>query len=374
MYKLVNGRKLNTNFNRIEENGRHFYQNDFGTPTIGIDEYEGFIKLKLFHMEQGSIIIPDQIYLNYRSTLLWIQPLFFTPNFLVNCDNEILYTQYIDISCGERIKITTSKEQFIQKLQDNSFLYKCKIFGLKYLQKYTTGKAQFISNIPYLSLYHHTNEEAKKNITTTKEFWTSSWNIQGTKTTTNISFLYLTPLDKIIYREDLEQIAMSSRGELRFRLDQNHSPKADVILQVYRESTLNRTCTLNYWVKSSELLSQPIYKHTTPSNVYYEIVSPFIHRIGSEIGKTVLICDDKLLTKNHKNFNYVIFGDCMKEEGLKAPYDEENTSEILKIQNINDDIEIFEFWFTNQNTQLYSEIDITEKIKLEKTSFKSINL
>ena len=54
MYKLVNGRKLNTNFNRIEENGRHFYQNDFGTPTIGIDEYEGFIKLKLFHMEQVS--------------------------------------------------------------------------------------------------------------------------------------------------------------------------------------------------------------------------------------------------------------------------------------------------------------------------------
>lgn len=364
MYKISNSKRLNTNFNRIEENGKHFYLNDFGTSTIGTHEYEGFIKLKLFHMEQGSIIIPDQIYLKYRGALLWIQPLFFRANSLCECDDEVLYTQYIDISCGQCIKITTSKKQFIQKLKDNSFLYECKIFGLQYLQKYTTGKARLIDNIPYLSLYHHTNEEAKSNIIKTEEFWTSNWNIQGIKQTTNISFLYLTPLDKIIYREDLEQIAMSSQGELGFRLDQNSSKEADVVLTVPRESTSNRTHALNYWVNSSEVLSQPIYKHTFDrGRVLYQIVSPFIHRIGSEISKTVLICDDKLVPKNHKNLDYVVFGDCTVKEGLKAPYDEENTSEILKIQSTKKGIEIFEFWFKNENTPLYQDIDIPEKIQ-----------
>lgn len=362
MDRLGNGKRLNTNFNRIEELDKHTYLKDFEAPTIGTHEYEGFIKLKLFHMEQGSIIIPDQIYLKYRNTLLWIQPLFFTANILVKCDDEVLYTQYIDISCGERIKITTSKKQFIQKLKDNSFLYECKIFGLQYLQKYTTGKARLVEKIPYLSLYHHTKEESKSNIIKTQEFWTSTWNIQGIKRTTNISFLYLTPLNKIINKEDLEQIAMSSQGKLGFRLDQNNSKIADVILEVSRESTSNRTHILNYWVNASELLSQPIYKHTFDS-VYYEIVSPFIHRIGSEIGKTVLICDDKLVIKEHKNLNYVVLGDCTKKEGLEAPYDEENTSEILKIQNIDDSIEIFDFWFNNGNTSLYDNINIAERIE-----------
>ena len=155
---------------------------------------------------------------------------------------------------------------------------------------------------------------------------------------------------------------MSSQGKLSFRLDQNNRPTADVTLVVYRESTSNRTHTLNYWVNSSDLLPQPIYKHTFGS-VYYEVVSPFIHRIGSEIGKTVLICDHKLVPKNHKNLDYVVFGDCMKEEGLKAPYDEEETSEILKIQNINDGMEIFDFWFNNGNTELYKNIHIAEKIE-----------
>ncbi|MDD3343326.1 MAG: hypothetical protein PHR87_07115 [Sulfurospirillaceae bacterium] len=362
MHKLGSRKRLNTNYNRIEENGKHVYLNDFGEPTIGRHEYDGYIKLKLFHMEHGSIIIPDQIYLKYRDRLLWIQPLFFTANILCKCDDAVLYTQYIDISCGQRIKITTSKKQFIHKLKDNSFLYECKIFGLQHLQKYTTGKAQLVDNIPYLSLYHHTNKEAKENIIKTQEFWTSTWNIQGIKKTTNISFLYLTPLDKIIYREDLEQIAMSSQGKLGFRLDQNNSPKADVILKVARESTENRTHTLNYWVNSSELLSQPIYEHTFGS-VYYEIVSPFIHRIGSEISKTVLICEDKLIPKNHKNLDYVVLGDCTKAKGLEAPYDEENTSEILKIQNIDDSIEIFDFWFNSGNSPLYSNIDIPETIQ-----------
>lgn len=364
MKKLGRGRKLNTNFNRIEENERHIYLNDFAEPTIGACEYTGYIKLKLFHMGYGSIIIPDQIYLQYRDKLLWIQPLFFTANLLIKCDDKILYTQYIDISCGQRIKITTSKQQCIQKLKDDSFLYECKILGSKHLQNYTTGEAQLIDNIPYLSLYHHTSKEAKKNILKSGKFWTSCWNIQGTKKTTNISFLYLTPLDQIRYKEDLEQIAMSSQGTIGFRLDQNNSEKDDVILDVYRESTLNRTDTLNYWVNASELLSQPIYKHTHVL-VYYQIVCPFIHRIGSEIEKMVLICDDKLIPQKYKKFDYVVFGDCTKKEGLEAPYDEENTSEILKIQNIEDGIDIFEFWFQNANCELFEKITVDNQMGFE---------
>ena len=50
MIKLAHGKRLNTNFNRTEENGKHGYLNYFAETTIGTCEYEGYIKLKLFHL------------------------------------------------------------------------------------------------------------------------------------------------------------------------------------------------------------------------------------------------------------------------------------------------------------------------------------
>lgn len=62
--------------------------------------------------------------------------------------------------------------------------------------------------------------------------------------------------------------------------------------------------------------------------VYYEIVSPFIYRIVSESNKP-------------KSFDYIIVGDCQTISELEAPYNEENTEEILKIEKQDNDTDIF---------------------------------
>ena len=115
-------------------------------------------------MENGSLIIPDQVYLEYKEKLLWIQVLHFMPHILIEDEDDILYRQSIDISCGIKINIKSKKSAFIRKLDDDSYLYKCEIIGPKYLHEYTTGMAKFIDGVPFLRLYHHTDANAKKGI------------------------------------------------------------------------------------------------------------------------------------------------------------------------------------------------------------------
>lgn len=363
MKKFKNGIKLNTNFNRYEHKDKHVYINETPAATIESFIHEGYIKLKLFHTDYGSLIIPDQVYLKYKETMLWIQVLYFSPNILFKDEDDIIYTQSLDISCGIKINIKSKKSSFIRKLDDDSYLYECEIVGPRFLHEYTTGMAKFIEWVPFLRLYHHTDTEAKKNILKTNEFWTSPWNIQGTKELLNCSFLYLTCLDKIKFKEDLELIAMSINEKLGFILDQNIEGRTpDLVLKVYRGSTDNRNETLQYWVNSTTLLSQPIYKHTNFS-VYYQVVCPFIYRIGSDVNKTIRIEADKLIPNNPKNFKYVILGDCSLLEGLEAPYDEENTRQILKVEEIDDGVEIFEFWFNNSNSDRFDKIIVDEHLK-----------
>jgi hypothetical protein len=139
-------------------------------------------------------------------------------------------------------------------------------------------------------LHHHTDPQAKKSIIEGSEYWSSNWNIHGTKKSKNIAYFYLTSLPQITSSADLEEIAMSSEGKLAFRLDQNNTECADLVLQVYRESTDNRTETLSHWVEASMLATQPIYKHW-PSDgaVYYEVVCPSIHRVGVRVASRVKI-------------------------------------------------------------------------------------
>lgn len=366
MKKLTHGKKLNTNLNRIEYKDKHEYLNEFSETTVQDYDYEGYIKLKLVHMSYGSITIPDQIYMKYREKLLFIQPLFFTPNMLMQNDEDILYTQIIDISCGIKLKINATANNLIKKLDDNSCFYSCTIIGPRHLQNYSTGEAKIINNTPFLNLYHHTDENSKKSIEIGNEFYTSVWNIQGNKKLKNVSFLYLTCIDKIKFKEDLEKIAMSTQGKLAFRCDQNKTRDADLILDVYRASTEERTAILSYWVNTTHLTSQPIYKHTDWM-VYYEIVSPFIYRIGSEPNKCISIGDDAILSPNKpKSFDYIIVGDCQTTSGLEAPYDEENTKEILKIEKLDEETEIFRLWFKLSNSERFDSIDVDEKIQFHK--------
>lgn len=350
----------NLRFNRIKKNGRHKYLDDFeGIRNFGDVEYNGFFKCKLVHNKSYSIVLPDQIYLEIGGKMNWIQPIFFAGNSIYEFEDHGICHIGIDISHGICLRIRFSNNDLFSKLNDGSLFYRCTINGPKDLFKYTTGLAAIIEDKPFINLYHHTTENSKNGILKSNEFWTSNWNIQGTKKSTNISYLYLTSLPKISCIDDLCEIAMSTDGKLRFRVDDNLSNVPDLTLDVYRESTENRTKTLSSWVESSLLATQPCYKHMPPGGPgYHAIVSPFIHRIGVEYGTTVIINKGRLIPKSPKSFDYVVVGDATTLLGLEAPYDEENTNNVLKIEHINDPDELITFWMNNINSNQYDNKDV----------------
>jgi hypothetical protein len=342
-------------FNRKTKGNTRQYLKDYtGVRVVGDHTYQGYIKCKLVHHQTYSIIIPDQVYLEIGGELRWIQPLYFSGCIVGQLETHGECRLGIDVSHGVLLNVQFSNQGLVSRLSDGSLFYRCEIRAPRYLYRYTTGPAKLIDEVPHIKLHHHSSREAIEGIEASGEFWSSNWNIQGSKKTNNISYLYMTALPTISSDEDLCEIAMSSIGRLGFRIDQNHTPIPDLILDVYRESTENRTMSLSYWVDSSLLATQPAYRHMIPGLAgYHEVVGPFIHRIGVESGTTVKITANRLSPCNPKKLDYVVVGDATTVLGLGAPYDEESTGEILKIENLKDDEDIISFWVANANTNQY---------------------
>jgi hypothetical protein len=225
--------------------------------------------------------------------------------------------------------------------------------------------------VPYLRLYHHTSRDAKQNIERSGEFWGSKWNIQGThKKLTNVAYVYFTPLDSVVHPDDLKMIAMASDGLLTFTVDgfqppgilmpgwENGYKDQILILPVYRASTVDRTETLEFDIASTLLAPQHVLRHSPPAEpVWYEIATPFVHRIGIEPTATLRFRSRRLdyATVQTKRFDYVVVGDATTVDGLAAPYDEEDTRFLLKIERPSTGTTTLEFWFEHGNQDLYSD-------------------
>lgn len=374
--------EVNKHFNRFETNLEHIYMNNALPRDIGECEYEGFIKCKLIHGEGWSFIYPDMIFLGERLGK-WIQPLFFLPNVLEKTEDNVFATIFVDISCHQTLKIQFSSSDFELRGDDGSEYYQCKITGPKDVEEYSTGsyivRGEF-KNGPLVTLFHHTSNDAKDSIIRTQECWLSRWNIQGNKQLKNIGFVYMTCLPEIAKQQDLFMIGMASNGKLQFVRDGAYIPDLlfsnwkelysnDILdLEVYRENTAGRKNTIELIVDPSRLTPQPIIKHTPPGEqIYFEIVNPFTHRIGFVPNATWKL---DLASHNHeynevKFLDYIVVGDGLTIDGLMAPFDEENTTFIGKVQRIENAKNILEFWFHNSNSDLYSCID-TELAEFER--------
>ena len=352
--------KINYRFNRRERKGKHHYVKEFPSfRRTGDIKYHGYLKCKLVHHEMYSTIVPDQVYLTIGGETLWIQPLFFMASLILFSESEDRCRLSVDISHGAMLAIDIKSDWLLSKLPDGSFFYRCEIEGPPALFRYATGKAKLVNNIPYLRLFHHTNLRAKEGILKSSTFWISSWNIQGTKQLSNIAYLYLTPLDRIICEEDLQEIAMSSVEFVPLRLDQNMTNFPNELLRVYRESTSNRRHSIACWARADFLASQHIYRHAPVHGaVYYEIVCPFIQRVGGNVGSVIKVKRNTLSPVSPKQFEYVVVGDASSLEGLRAPYEEEETNEIWKIDSASGNREIISHWSANPNSDLYSQIPV----------------
>jgi len=360
-------------FNRqeIKLNGvlHHQYLNNFPPQSVGNHKFPGKIKCKMVHGIGYTLIIPELIicFDNQR----YIQPLYFMAPVLCKNDTFVQCSICIDCSFGVKAKVEFNNTQLLKKNRDGSEIYECTISSVRDLIHYTTGKAKLTENMIKIQLFHHTKKEIVKLIEKDKSFIPSKWNLQGTKKLKEISYHYFTCIDKIKCKEDLQIIAMSHSGKMYFLIDNgNKSRKEDVLeLNVYRESTKNRTESIGVFVDIDILSTPHIYKHyPNREAVYYEIVSPFIYRIA-------VLNNSRLHIKNNETVNnyeiyhnnYVVVGDCRSKEGLLAPYDEENTKEILKVEQSQEVECILSTWFKFQNLDLYSD-KVANKMKFQETT------
>jgi hypothetical protein len=85
---------------------------------------------------------------------------------------------------------------------------------------------------------------------------------------------------------------------------------------------------------------------------YYEVVGPEIYRVGLQPGEalmyghTATTADAGAL----RRFEYLVVGDASTLEGLSAPYDEEETKQVVHLQKLGAGIDLFDFWQANANS------------------------
>lgn len=200
-------------------------------------------------------------------------------------------------------------------------------------------------------------------------FRLSHWNIQGTeKKVRNVGYVYFTALDKIVFEADLKSIAMSSDEVIYMRVDGfdppplitaavlRHFANEILPLKVYRGSTKDRTATLKFSIDATVLAPQHLLLHTGEVPMWYEISNPFTHRVGLQPGNMLKF---RALTIERgtfpaKTFEYMVVGDASCVDGLAAPYDEETTESIFKIEPSQARRSLLNLWFDVANTDLFS--------------------
>lgn len=351
----------NTHFDRREFKTINIYNNIRGANGIGDTIYNGFLKCKLVHNEGFSVIVPDLIYvMDDEENFSWFQFYSFLPNHLTKFDDDILGTINVDIAWGHTLRLTIANSGHVTNFTDHSNLFKCRIHGPKNLNDYSTGRGKMIDGVPFIYLYHHTTPEIKALIEESKNYRGSLWNYQGTKTLESICYAYFTSLDSIRTPQDLIMIAMASDGEIPLMLDVSNEI---IKIKVYRENTENRTATLKQLIDTTTLMNNHIWIHTHDNlgYAYYETCSPFIFRVGLTPA-TLLPFNGELIQRaeNVQTNDHIVLGDSTTEIGLLAPFDEENTKQIFKIESFyNKDSNILKFWFDNNNKDLFTSKNIT---------------
>jgi hypothetical protein len=130
-------------------------------------------------------------------------------------------------------------------------------------------------------------------------------------------------------------------------------------LKVYRESTTNRTSTLEFTVDAAFLAPQHLLKHSPHgSPVHYEVCGPKIYRVGMSPEQTLGFDENFVVSgDNLKRFDYVIVGDAKYVTGLYAPYNEENTASMHKFHTAYEGQDLLTYWMTHANRDHFSGLN-----------------
>jgi hypothetical protein len=321
--------------------------------------FEGVVKLRLGHSTNGSVLVPEQVFLNTQEGWKFYQTSFFgAPIFAFNVEPHLHVARFnVDVGpprakAATRLIVTVRSDELIRRLPDGSHLYRCQLEGPPTFPHEPTGDADLLPDNDFaLHLFHVTNGNAAKGIRNGGEIWSSAWNLQGTRRLKNVAYAYLTSLPDIRGRDDLRRIAMASDGKIGLQTTSCRAREQVLVLEVYRESTSQRTESLPVAIASRLLAPAHLLVHRTETETYYEVVGPEIYRVGLRPGASLRYLDGKGLGDEAilKRFTYIVVGDAAQVQGLAAPYDEEETHQIMHLEGL-DKCDPFEFWIQHANS------------------------
>jgi hypothetical protein len=141
-------------------------------------------------------------------------------------------------------------------------------------------------------------------------------------------------------------------GPLNFREDYKDSIYT---ANVYRSTSTERDCRIDLDVAVETIDIKHLYWHHQGNSPFYEICFPYIHRIKT-LPKAVVVFNEEFTVESQApivNSEYAIIGDARSKEGLAAPFEEEDTSFIFKIEDCKGKT-IHEYWFAHSNQDLFT--------------------
>lgn len=94
--------------------------------------------------------------------------------------------------------------------------------------------------------------------------------------------------------------------------------------------------------------------------IFYEICFTYIHRVRVKCKSNLTFNSDKKIIE-HSNIiigDYLIIGDATNKDGLAAPFEEEETEYVGKIEDCGEQ-NLLDFWVSNPNQDLFSAKEIS---------------
>ncbi|WP_201861411.1 hypothetical protein [Microvirga soli] len=296
---------------------------------------------------------------------------FFQPSFFGPCilafngeDDRDLADFSVDVASPRgtrpaRLLIRIRSDGRVRTYPDGAQLYACEIKGPERLAHHAAGRCRRLDDGDFaLSLFHHTNAQAYSSIRGSQELWASAWNLRGSRELVNVASVYATSLPRIETPDDLSRIAMASDGKILLQTTSDRPIEEVLELTVYRADTSGRTHTVTVEVPSRCLSPQHLLFHpwVHPEPAYYEVVGPEIYRIGLNPGAKLPIPRGiaSPAAGDLKRFDYIVLGDAGTLAGLAAPYDEEETEQVVHHELLDQGLDLFEFWQANANSDQVS--------------------
>lgn len=324
--------------------------------------WNGFVKLRLGHSKKGSVFVVDHIFLGASAGWLFLQPSFFGPPSIAfgarPSDHRADFSVDVASPSGRsaiRLIVRIKPAGLRKTYPDGAQLYWCSIDGPNDISSFAAGTARKMGGDFSIRLQHHTNDAGYAGIMASRHFRCSDWNLQGNRKMVNVKHVYFTSLPAIVSDDDLARIAMARAGRLHFQTTEELGSRI-LGMEVYRGDTTGRTKVIGVDVPV-ELLAPPhLYFHppvgATPA--YYEVIGPEILRVAMAPG-AILPFDGSSVAPvpaDLKSFNYVVLGHAGTLPGLAAPYDEEATDEVMFIEGLPPDTDVFRFWKAHANSDL----------------------